>query len=269
MTMQRTKSLIKPNGSGYVYPIGQEPIILFKSLFDLLLKQDNPSALIGLYSFYYYTAKWQKTNQPKATVEYVGRALKWSAEKVRKYRRQLLDLNLIEDVTVVDRASGQISGHFVKVNFLLSESHPPGKPPCGEHQPQVLPKGNALSSNNKNNITPTKFHQFWYLYPKKMNKGKTLTAWLNLCKKKDAPSWSIIKEAIDQQMQSAQWQDPKFIPHPTTWLNQRRWLDDAKQMVSYSRSTDKPEKILEYGEWWYLDKNRGEYFNKACQLLIK
>lgn len=36
-------------------------------------------------------------------------------------------------------------------------------------------------------------------------------------------------DAIERQKQSDQWQEPKFIPHPTTWLNQRRWEDEDGQ----------------------------------------
>jgi hypothetical protein len=33
------------------------------------------------------------------------------------------------------------------------------------------------------------------------------------------------------QRQSAQWQrdDGQFIPHPSTWLNGRRWEDEGSQ----------------------------------------
>ena len=47
-----------------VYDVENEPIILPKPVLDKFFKQDKPGDLIALYSFYYYTAKWQKTNQP-------------------------------------------------------------------------------------------------------------------------------------------------------------------------------------------------------------
>ena len=33
--------------------------------------------------------------------------------------------------------------------------------------------------------------------------------------------------AIEQQKQSDQWKDEKFIPHPSKWLNQGRWDDEV------------------------------------------
>ena len=52
------------------YDIQDEPIVIHKSIIDKFLKKDKPGDLIALYLFYYYTAKWQKTNQPKATTGY-------------------------------------------------------------------------------------------------------------------------------------------------------------------------------------------------------
>ena len=61
------KRTIFKNHSHYSYNEQNEPIILSKALIDSLLKLDNPTDYIGLYAFYYYTAKWQRTNKPKAT----------------------------------------------------------------------------------------------------------------------------------------------------------------------------------------------------------
>jgi hypothetical protein len=66
-------------------------IILSKQTLDLFLKQDDPADLIALYCFYYYTAKWQATNQPKATISYVAKGLKWGEAKVRNQKRKLIE----------------------------------------------------------------------------------------------------------------------------------------------------------------------------------
>lgn len=42
-------------------------VTLSKRTFDIFLKQENAADLIALYTFYYYTAKWQDSNQPKVT----------------------------------------------------------------------------------------------------------------------------------------------------------------------------------------------------------
>lgn len=85
-------------------------------------------------------------------------------------------------------------------------------------------------------ITLGKFEKFWKLYPRKVDKGKALTTWKRLCQRppKDKPTWKVIKLALLKQANTPRWQDKKFIPHPTTWLNQSRWLDDPEQMINYN-----------------------------------
>ena len=88
-------------------------------------------------------------------------------------------------------------------------------------------------------ITPTLFDTFWKMYPRKTDKGKALSKWNQLCtKKENRPTWHEIKNAIRQQQKSDRWQNPTFIPMPTTWLNQSRWLDDPEQMTSFNFEKD-------------------------------
>ena len=84
-------------------------------------------------------------------------------------------------------------------------------------------------------ITPNQFNNFWELYPKKTDKGKALTSWNKLCTKKTGvkPTWRQIRSAIIAQKQSDRWQNKDFIPLPTTWLNQSRWLDDPNEMKNF------------------------------------
>lgn len=140
------------------YHVNEEPIVLSKSLMDLLLKEDEVDCLIALYIFYYYTAKWQKTNQPKATTDYVSNALHWHQDKVRRIKRRLKELGLIEDVVTYGEG-GKITGHYIHVNFIWSKqkNHPPEnqeggteKPPSGFYQGWQNPEGNALSSDKLN-----------------------------------------------------------------------------------------------------------------------
>ena len=120
---------------------------------------------------------------------------------------------------------------------------------AGTGKPALKKTNNKKTNNKKTNplsedgekITPIMFDKFWEVYPKKTDKGKTLTSWNKLCHKpiKDRPSWKEIKIAILRQMKSQRWKDPRFIPHASTWINQNRWLDDPKEMKSYSKTNTK------------------------------
>src|SRR3990167_4448620 len=128
-------------------------IITTKQTIDELLKYKNPADLISVYNFYYYTAKWQKTNQPKATVKYVAKGLKMSVERVRKVKKELIGIGLIEEVKTVS-ASGKITGWYIKLNYILSQkNHPTGFPQGGENQRVENQEANALSANSLNALS--------------------------------------------------------------------------------------------------------------------
>lgn len=81
------------------------------------------------------------------------------------------------------------------------------------------------------------FENFWKIYPNK--KGKAIAQ-----KKFEKLKDSEIKEimiALPRHIQSDQWQkdDGQFIPHPATWLNQRRWEDEISEKKVVKRETIK------------------------------
>lgn len=134
--------------------IENELIIFTKQTYDAFLKSENPSELIALYSFYYYTAKWQKTNQPKCTTGYAANGLKWSESKIRKFKKELIDLGLIEDIALRDEHN-KIAGHYIKLNYILKQStlkenHTIENPQCGNGDSVEDLRTNALSDNNLN-----------------------------------------------------------------------------------------------------------------------
>lgn len=140
--MQRNSEL--PKGVS-LYDVNNEPIVLSKSLLDILLNEKESHYLIALYCFYYYTAKWQKTNQPKVTNGYVTKKLQWGIPKIIKTKTKLIELNLIENV-VTRNEKNQISGHYIKVNFIWSNEK---ATLCNSHTVENE-NTNALSTNSKN-----------------------------------------------------------------------------------------------------------------------
>ena len=105
---------------------------------------------------------------------------------------------------------------------------------------------NIFSGNG--NITLSQFDDFWKIYPNNKEKGLSKKRWKQLCEKKtkDRPTWDVIVSAIEAQKKTPRWQDPDFIPHAATWLNQERWIDDPNEMVAYGRNgkgqSNKPPK---------------------------
>jgi hypothetical protein len=69
------------------------------------------------------------------------------------------------------------------------------------------------------------FEIFWKYYPRKVGRGAAEKAWLKV----DQGQFSLIIKAIEVQKRSEQWlrDGGQFIPHPSTWLNEKRWMDEG------------------------------------------
>lgn len=88
-------------------------------------------------------------------------------------------------------------------------------------------EGNAPNPNPNPNpkvnkrAAPEGFLEFWNAYPSKVGKGAAEAAW-----KRHRPSLSDCLAAIAIQQKSKKWIEG-YIPNPATWINQRRWEDEA------------------------------------------
>lgn len=88
-----------------------------------------------------------------------------------------------------------------------TENNQPLTPP--PYSPPALPKPNG-------------FARFWEAYPNKVGRRAAETAYQRALRRADA---ATILAGLGRAALSRTWQDG-FIPHPTTWLNQDRWLDE-------------------------------------------
>ena len=70
------------------------------------------------------------------------------------------------------------------------------------------------------------FDEFWKLYPRKESKAAAKKAWLKL--KPDQALFDQIANALEYRSQTKEWlaESGRYIPHPATWLNGRRWEDE-------------------------------------------
>jgi hypothetical protein len=75
-----------------------------------------------------------------------------------------------------------------------------------------------------NYISPL-FEQFWDIYPAKKGKGSAAAAFAKALKRVSA---NELLEAVTR-FRDDPHRPSDFTPHPTTWLNQDRWGDDAYQ----------------------------------------
>jgi len=92
-------------------------------------------------------------------------------------------------------------------------------------------------------ITPSQFEKFYKAYPKKVGNGEAKKAWQNLCKKtnEDKPTLKQLLIAIKEQKKTERWANKKYIPNPSTWLNQFRWLNEIEGMNKSNWDNEKPK----------------------------
>lgn len=82
------------------------------------------------------------------------------------------------------------------------------------------------------------FDRFWAAYPKKVGKADARKKFEKLVP--DESTLSAILSSLEYLKATDQWQreNGKYIPNPSTWLNQKRWQDEASQSPTTVRSTD-------------------------------
>ncbi len=71
-------------------------------------------------------------------------------------------------------------------------------------------------------ISNTEFGEFWAIWPKKVARFDAQKAWNKLT----AAEKRAAVEALPNHI--SQWDDPRYIPHPATWLNGRRFEDELE-----------------------------------------
>ena len=147
----------------------------------------------------------------------------------------------------VDRTTQDRTGQFKKeitplppkpvwdgaAEFALDpEDEPPPKPP-GRRGVCSTPPGSDAD-----------FERFWSAYPRKVGKGQARKAWISAIR--TAEPEQIIEAVRLQQF------DPRerFQPHPATWLNGERWLDQQQSGDPVLRAAgllDDPDPDLQWG----------------------
>lgn len=133
-----------------------------------------------------------------------------SERSIRRCIKQLKEKNLIQ-VSLRNFNSNEYT-------LLLQDTH---------DLSYRTPVTNNTKVDTKDIYTP-QFEYFWKLYPRKVSKKK---AW-SIFKKIPERDWTNIIEAVRHLIK--QNIETKFIPHPSTWLNQERYNDPIEEKKNNS-----------------------------------
>jgi hypothetical protein len=116
-----------------------------------------------------------------------------------------------------------------------------------EQEPEQESPPIPPASGNGRHTLASAFDEFWQAYPRKTAKGAAEKNWAKI---KPTPAMTErILQAITEQRQTEQWQRDggRYIPHPATWLNQKRWEDTPLSPHDAIRSTIEHAEHLTFG----------------------
>lgn len=106
--------------------------------------------------------------------------------------------------------------------------------------------GNTSVEEKKEEKADDAFSIFWDAYPRRVGRTAAEKAFNKL--KPSGPVLEAMLVALAQQKRQPQWTKDggQFIPHASTWINQRRWEDEiaAPQTGSYA-----PREHASYDRW--------------------
>jgi hypothetical protein len=136
------------------------------------------------------------------------------------------------DDTVKPRR-GSVKPHSVTENPPRDTLKPPSYP--NQTRPdQTRPEDTLSRARARGTVTaayPEDFVAFWDAYPRKAGKPEALKAWRRVG---SPAALAAIQAALAWQRRDPEWlrEAGRFIPHPTTYLNQRRWEDEPPARAS-------------------------------------
>lgn len=113
--------------------------------------------------------------------------------------------------------------------------------PKHSSEPDIRTEANASVDIPTAKRGPTKveiargFAAFWAAYPKRVGKDAAAKSFAKaMARIDDADPLAVILAGIVRALPG--WDDPQFIPHPATWLNQGRWADEEPAKPTPQRS---------------------------------
>lgn len=131
--------------------------------------------------------------------------------------------------------AGRLGGNPVLLNQKVNHKVNGHDNESSNQKPTPSSSSSVSTSENKKQKSANAdglFERFYSAYPRKTKRAGALKAWQKL--KPDEPLLQTMLQAVDRQKRCEQWQRG-IIPHPATWLNDRRWEDELAVDVRPAR----------------------------------
>lgn len=119
-----------------------------------------------------------------------------------------------------------------------------------QKQIQIQNKDKKPNADKSAEYSP-EFEIFWKAYPKKQGKRAAEKSFLKAIKKTDLQT---LAKAIEVYKKSDTVLRG-FVCHPSTWLNEERWLDESLEIQSIKDPKMPPGAVRKTASGWWVDKN--------------
>ena len=99
------------------------------------------------------------------------------------------------------------------------------KPTVGEPPTNNTNRDNTkdIHTEGKETTAKSDFEVWYKAYPKHINRGNAERAWKKATKEVTVEE---LMKGLERYKRSIFGKDPEFIPHPASWLNGKRWLEN-------------------------------------------
>ena len=135
----------------------------------------------------------------------------WSRDRVTRF------LTALQTARMISHQTSQLTTLVTICNYnKFQDSTTPDKT-TDKTANKTANKTQSRSKEYNNNIM-VKFDAFWSAYPRKVGKQETLKKWAALS---EDDHTAILADVSNRKFSD----DPKFIQHPKTYLNSKRWED--------------------------------------------
>ena len=109
------------------------------------------------------------------------------------------------------------------------------------------------------------FDKFYKLYPRKIGRVVAQRSFKKLNKREKQLAYDGLVNYI--KFWESSKTEKQFIPHPSTWLNQKRWedeLEDSKEVVEQGYKNETLQKVRESegAEEYEVQEALASFFNK-------
>ena len=191
-----------------------------------------------------------------ATNDYFAKLYGVTKKSISVWLSQLINAGYVKSKIIYKGNTKEVENRLLsieeKVNTYGRKSDDPIEENFFYPMEEKVKENNTSSTNIINEyikeIYKEKFEKFWKMYPRKVNKFKT-EEWF----KKNNPNnhlFEIILNQLEKYKASDEWtkDNGKYIPYPTTWLNQKRWEDDIEQKNNSQNNNQSCKKYSD--EWW-------------------